>query len=66
MPRFSPNSDRLTVEIAPDGDVSVMTFTQEGVDSAEELRELPEGEESGSESGWGLMFGGLTEIVEAA
>ena len=66
MPIFSPHSDRLTVELAPDGDGCLMTFTQEGVDIAEELREVPEGATGGSESGWSLMFDGLQAIVETA
>jgi uncharacterized protein YndB with AHSA1/START domain len=65
MPQFSPNSDRLIVELSPDGDGCLMTFTQEGVDIAEELRQVPAGDVGGSEAGWTLMFRGLEEIVES-
>ena len=52
MPQFSPNSDRVTIEIAPDGAGCVLTLTQEGVDVAAELRQLPPGGQSGTEAGW--------------
>lgn len=63
MPQFSPNSDRITVEIVPDGAGSLLTFTQEGIDIAEELRQLPPGVEGGSEHGWRLMFDLLARAV---
>ena len=63
MPQFSPNSDTITIEIAPDGAGSVMTLTQEGGDIAKELRQLPPGEKSGSEQGWGKMFDGLASML---
>jgi uncharacterized protein YndB with AHSA1/START domain len=63
MLQFSPNSDRITVEIAPSGAGCVLTFTQEGVDIADELRQLPEGAEGGSESGWGWMFEALAAVL---
>lgn len=37
MPQFSPNSDTITIDIAPDGAGSVMTFTHSGIDIAAEL-----------------------------
>jgi hypothetical protein len=43
MPQFSPNSDTITVEIAPDGSGCVVTLVQSGEDIAHELRELPAG-----------------------
>ena len=58
MPQFSPNSDTITVEFAPDGAGCVMTFTQSGVDIAAELADVPVGEVGGSEFGWDLMFKG--------
>ncbi len=64
MLQFSPNSDTITVEIAPDGAGSVMTFTQAGVDIADELRQVPTGEQGGSEQGWGQMFNGLAAVLE--
>lgn len=59
MPQFSPNSDRITVEIAPDGKGCLMTFTQEGVDIAGELQKLPPGQKGGTEQGWEEMFDAL-------
>jgi uncharacterized protein YndB with AHSA1/START domain len=52
MPQFSPNNDRLTIEIVPDGAGCILTLTQAGVDIAEELRLLPPGIQGGSEKGW--------------
>lgn len=56
MPQFSPNMDRITVEFTPSGSGCQMSFTQEGVDIAEELRHVPDGVEGGSERGWKEMF----------
>jgi uncharacterized protein YndB with AHSA1/START domain len=50
------NSDAITVEIAPDGSGCMVTFVQSGEDIASELRELPPGGTSGSETGWQLAF----------
>lgn len=61
MLQVSPNSDRITVEIAPDGDGCRLTPTQEGTDIAAELRHMPPGEEGGTEMGWRGMF----EVLEA-
>src|SRR5688572_21766991 len=47
MLQFSPNSDRITIEVAPSGTGCLLTFTQEGLDIAAELRQLPPGVESG-------------------
>lgn len=63
MPQFSPNSDTITAEFAPEGTGCVMTFTQSGVDIADELAALPDGEVGGSEFGWNLMFKGLGQVV---
>ena len=65
MLQFSPNSDRITVEIAPEGAGCVMTFTQEGVDIADELAKLPRGVEGGSEQGWRVMFAALAAELGA-
>jgi uncharacterized protein YndB with AHSA1/START domain len=64
MLQFSPNSDRITVEFAPSGSGCLMTFTQEGIDIAAELGQLPEGAEGGSEQGWRLMFLGLEVLLK--
>jgi uncharacterized protein YndB with AHSA1/START domain len=63
MLQFSPNSDRIIVEIAPSESGCVLTFTQEGTDIAEELRQLPSGETGGSEQGWIWMFQGLEQAL---
>lgn len=60
LPQFSPNSDRITVELSPSGAGCILTFTQEGIDIASELRALPTGVEGGSERGWNDMFDLLT------
>ncbi len=56
MPQFSPNSDTISVEIAPDGGGCMVTFVQSGVDIASELRDLPPGETSGTEAGYQQGF----------
>lgn len=63
MPQFSPNSDQITVLCESDNGGCLMTFTQEGTDIAEELRQLPEGETGGSEFGWQDMFNNLTGVL---
>jgi uncharacterized protein YndB with AHSA1/START domain len=63
MPQFSPNSDRLTVEIEPEGTGCVLTLTQEGVDIATELGYLPPGVTGGTEHGWLAMFDMLTDVL---
>lgn len=63
MPQFSPNSDTLEVDLTPDGSGCVMTFTQRGVDVADELRQLSPGEKGGSEEGWSAMFDRLAEAL---
>lgn len=63
MPQFTPNRDTITVELEPDGNGCVMTFTQEGIDIAAELRDLPTGERGDSESGWGPMFDRLAAVL---
>ncbi len=63
MLQFSPNADTITVEIEPDGDGCQLTFTQSGVDIAQELRHLPPDVAGGSEQGWQLMFDLLAPIA---
>lgn len=65
MPQFSPNSDKITVELERAGSGCVMTFVQEGVDIADELRKLPSNVEGGSEQGWRAMFVGLAAAIDA-
>ena len=51
MPQFSAAKNRVTVEIAPDGDgAAVMTLTQEG---------LPPEHAAAAEDGWAKMFEAL-------
>ncbi len=63
MPQFSPNSDTVTVEFVPDGDGCQITFIQEGVAIADEVRQTPPGVEGGSATGWGWMFVGLDAVL---
>jgi uncharacterized protein YndB with AHSA1/START domain len=63
MLQFSPNSDRITVEIVPSGAGCILTLTQEGVDIADELRQLPPGVEGGTEAGWRIMFEALAATL---
>lgn len=57
MPQFSPNADTITIEIESDGkDGSVMTFTEDGTDIAEELASVKAGSMSETEKGWRLGF----------
>jgi len=63
MLQFSPNSDLITVEIVARGSGCVLTFTQEGIDISEELRQLPPGVEGGTEHGWRLMFDQLAAAL---
>ena len=51
-----PNSDSISIEIAPDDTGSVVTFVQAGEDIANEPRDLPPGGTSGSEAGWHQGF----------
>jgi uncharacterized protein YndB with AHSA1/START domain len=62
-PQFSPNSNTITVDLASDGDGTLMTFTEEGVGVADEQRQTPAGEEGGSATGWGWMFVGLDAVL---
>lgn len=62
LPQFSPNTDTITVDLAPDGEGCVMAFSQSGSDIARELIQTPAGEASGSQRGWAQMFDTL-EIV---
>jgi hypothetical protein len=63
MLQFSPNSDRIAVEIVPSGAGCILILTQEGVDIADELRQLPPGVEGGAEKGWSLMFDALAATL---
>ena len=57
MPQFSPNSDTVVIDIAPDGKEGCkVTFVQYGKDIAAELQELRPGEVSESEKGWQQGF----------
>jgi Activator of Hsp90 ATPase homolog 1-like protein len=62
-PNAKPNSDRSTVEFTPDGTGCLMTLTQEGIDIADELRQLPPGVEGGTEKGWNIMFDTLAAAL---
>lgn len=64
MLQFSPNSDRVTVEIAPSETGCVLTFIQEGTDLAEELSQLPPDTISATEQGWVWMFQGLEQALK--
>ncbi len=52
MPQFSPNSDTIMLELTADGDGCLIQFDQGGVDIADELAALKDGEVSASERGW--------------
>jgi uncharacterized protein YndB with AHSA1/START domain len=65
MLQFSPNSDRITVEIAPDGAGCILTLTQAGTDIADELRQLPAGVVGGTEQGWSMMLDGLSLLLSS-
>ena len=54
MPQFSPGSNWVIVEIAPDGDGCVLTLTQE---------DLPKDSEAAMEQGWGEMFDALAKAL---
>lgn len=56
MPQFSPTSDVVSLDIVPKGKGCEVTFVQSGEGIAEELRNLPEGTVSGSETGWQQGF----------
>ncbi len=54
MPQFSPEFDRVTVEIAPDDAGVVMTLSQ---------HDLPPSHVAATEDGWSKMFGALATLV---
>lgn len=56
MPQFSPNSDIISIEIAPTETGCVVTFVHAGEDIASELRELAPDSRSASEEGWQQGF----------
>lgn len=66
MPQFSPNTDRITVQIEADGSGAIMTFTQEGIDIAAELRQADPDPADSSEQGWSQMFELLAALLEEA
>lgn len=63
MPQFTPNYDRLTIEISPEGAGCRLTLTQEGIDIAAELAHVPPDAEGGTAQGWQQMFDLLAAIV---
>ncbi len=54
MPQFSPEFNRVIVELAPDGDGCLMTLTHEGV---------PDADHPATREGWEEMFVMLDEMV---
>jgi uncharacterized protein YndB with AHSA1/START domain len=54
MPQFGPHVDRIVVEIAPDGDGSLLTLTHEL---------LPPEHHGPIRDGWGEMFDALATVV---
>lgn len=54
MPQFAPEADWITVELAPDGDGCLLTFTQQG---------LPPEYIAATEEGWALMFDALAALL---
>jgi uncharacterized protein YndB with AHSA1/START domain len=63
MLQFSPNSDRITIEVAPSGTGCMLTLTQEGIDIAAEVVHVPAGAQGGTEMGWNDMFDRLTQAL---
>jgi hypothetical protein len=56
MPQFSPECERVTVEIAADGDDGcILTLTEEGV---------PQRYEGPSKNGWRGMFDDLAAVLK--
>lgn len=56
MPQFSPEFDRITVEIVPEGSGCVMTLTQE---------DMYTGYQKSTRRGWSKMIRVLAALVEA-
>jgi uncharacterized protein YndB with AHSA1/START domain len=55
MPQFSPDVAPITIEIAPDGDGTLLTFTEVG---------LPADEHEATVEGWRMMFNyGIAALV---
>jgi uncharacterized protein YndB with AHSA1/START domain len=69
MPQFSKTTDTITVEIQPLEKGCEMTFTQDIVVPHEEnwtsadIEKAEKEYRDSSEHGWGLMFGGLNDIL---
>lgn len=66
MPMFSPAFDRVTVEIAPDGDGAILTLTHESPPmDVFEPAEGPWGPDykDGLKGGWGKMFDALAALL---
>jgi len=57
VPKYSPNSDRVTVEVAPDGGASELTLTQTRSDDAPASAEQ-------IERGWTRVLAALASTVE--
>ena len=66
MPQFSPNSDTITIDIEEDNQGCSFTFEHAGIDIAEELRDLPQGDTSASEAGWQQGFDLMVEAWSKA
>jgi RNA polymerase sigma factor (sigma-70 family) len=64
IPQFSPNTDTITIEIAPTDNGCSVTLIQSGVDIAKELKELPPGQKGGSQTGYEQGFESLAKILE--
>jgi uncharacterized protein YndB with AHSA1/START domain len=56
MPQFSPEFDRVTVDIVPEGSGCVMTLTQE---------DMRTGYQKSTKRGWSKMIKVLADLVEA-
>ncbi|MBI1188434.1 MAG: hypothetical protein GC206_14070 [Alphaproteobacteria bacterium] len=63
MPQFSPNTDRISIDFAPDeGGGCALAFTHEGPDIAAELAQRAPGDAGQTERGWRQML----DVVAAA
>lgn len=58
VPRYSPNTDRVTVNVAPDGEASELSLTQTRSDDAPASAEQ-------IERGWGKVLAALASTVES-
>lgn len=62
MPQFSPNTDRIAIDLAADEDGCALTFAHDGPDIAAELAQLATGEVGQTERGWRQML----DAIDAA